>query len=245
MPYKMCVAPFCKNNSKNIKRLGTVVKFHYFPQDVELARQWVTFCRKDANWRPSKNGAICSEHFTANDYQLDQSLWINNHHNLRLLKITAVPSILKCNLILKHKKKKELEKERTHKTNAPSKPADDLEGECNEPSLINEEQLEEERTHKTSTPNNSPTRSESCVNIDHLFDPLESAPQRQLNEIQQVIKALESENENLVKVNLQLRLRLKEVENEHGELKVERERIKKELGNNDRSNLNNEAYSHI
>ncbi|XP_050100630.1 THAP domain-containing protein 6-like [Anopheles aquasalis] len=117
MPYRYCVAPFCKNNNNNIKRLGTVIKFHAFPQDVELTRQWVTFCRKDANWRPSKSGAICSEHFRAEDYQLHQSPLIKNYHYLRLLQPSAVPSILQCNNDLPLSTE-EIEEERILRINA-------------------------------------------------------------------------------------------------------------------------------
>ncbi|XP_050092424.1 THAP domain-containing protein 5-like [Anopheles aquasalis] len=238
MPYRTCEASFCKNNSTNVKKLNRLVTFHSFPQDYEQNRQWKTFCRQDANWRLSQCSTICSDHFKAEDYQLHQSPL--NRHSLRALKLTAIPSVA-CNQT-SHASMKQREKKRTLATNDPYKSEDDLENEFIEPSLLNEKQLEKEYTHKRKALCNSPTRSECSVNIDHLYDPLGNAQQSQLNEIQEEIKALESENQKLVKVNLQLRLRLKEIEGENDDLKAERERIQKALNNKGRSNLDHEAY---
>ncbi|XP_035784879.1 THAP domain-containing protein 5-like [Anopheles albimanus] len=225
MPYKSCAALLCNNNTRRIKQQHKHVLFHGFPPDCELTRQWITFCKQDPKWRPTKCHAICSEHFKAEDYQLDKSVWSNNRHYLRVLKSTAVPSV-EC-IQTSHIKKKHLEEDRTHKRNVLYKLATDTEIECSQTSPLNRKQPEEDST---------PADSELTVNIENLYDPLENAHQSKLNEAEEVIKALEAEQKKLIAVNVELRVRFDEIKDENDILKEESKRIKKELENNGRVN---------
>uniref|UniRef100_A0A182F698 Uncharacterized protein n=1 Tax=Anopheles albimanus TaxID=7167 RepID=A0A182F698_ANOAL len=95
MPYKSCSASFCKNNTLYCRKRKIEVLFHNFPPESELNKQWVKFCKPSERWRQSKNSVICSDHFNTEDYQMEISPSAKVHPNLKRLKLSAVPSVVK------------------------------------------------------------------------------------------------------------------------------------------------------
>ena len=67
--YKCSVAS-CKNNRYNVKKMGSKIYFHEFPECLATKQKWIVFCGKDNPWMPSPNNVVCSEHFVPSDYQL-------------------------------------------------------------------------------------------------------------------------------------------------------------------------------
>lgn len=69
MPHYCCV-PQCKSNSsaEDCKNLS----FQSFPKDPELAKKWTVSIKRDNKFKVSKYTRICSRHFKAEDYELQQ-----------------------------------------------------------------------------------------------------------------------------------------------------------------------------
>lgn len=68
--------------------------FHRFPVEENIRHKWIQFCKRSDSWIPEKNQILCSVHFGANDYQIENSSLLDNRNILRVLKPSAIPSLL-------------------------------------------------------------------------------------------------------------------------------------------------------
>ena len=88
-PGKRYVVMFCnKTNADG-------VSLHQFPADESLRRQWIAFVRtkrEHNSWTPS-SGHICSDHFSADDYEGFGAKVAGFSSKRLVLKKSAVPSI--------------------------------------------------------------------------------------------------------------------------------------------------------
>ncbi|KAG0444503.1 hypothetical protein HPB47_013727, partial [Ixodes persulcatus] len=84
-----CAAVGCTNRY----RRGCSVRFHHFPADPELSKQWVLAMRRD-KFVPNKHSVLCSEHFSVGAY--DDKVRLMNEMGMDVktarLKRDAVPS---------------------------------------------------------------------------------------------------------------------------------------------------------
>ena len=87
-PGKCCLVMFCnKTNADG-------VSLHQFPADESLGRQWIAFVRttrEPNSWTPG-SGHICSDHFSADDYE-GFGAKVAGFSSKLVLKKSAVPSI--------------------------------------------------------------------------------------------------------------------------------------------------------
>ena len=86
-----CNAFGCSNSDKHRK---DGVSFHRFPKDVELRKRWVNALRLVSlpeNFL--QTGRVCSEQFTADDFQRDLQAEMLGGRGRRQLKPGAVPSV--------------------------------------------------------------------------------------------------------------------------------------------------------
>ena len=87
-PGKRYVVMFCnKTNADG-------VSLHQFPADESVRRQWIAFVRtkrEPNSWTPG-SGHICSDHFSADDYELFGAK-VAGFSSKLVLKKSAVPSI--------------------------------------------------------------------------------------------------------------------------------------------------------
>ena len=87
-PGKRCVVMFCnKTNADG-------VSLHQFPADESVRRQWIAFVRtkrEPNSWTPG-SGHICSDHFSADDYE-GFGAKVAGFSSKLVLKKSAVPSI--------------------------------------------------------------------------------------------------------------------------------------------------------
>ena len=70
------------------------VSLHQFPADESVRRQWIAFVRtkrEPNSWTPG-SGHICSDHFSADDYELFGAK-VAGFSSKLVLKKSAVPSI--------------------------------------------------------------------------------------------------------------------------------------------------------
>uniref|UniRef100_A0A6E8VMH8 THAP-type domain-containing protein n=1 Tax=Anopheles coluzzii TaxID=1518534 RepID=A0A6E8VMH8_ANOCL len=88
-----CSVASCTFNRERVKSLQLDIIFHKFPTDPLLKQKWHEFCKQGPNWKPPKNGLVCSNHFTKDDYQMTRSPLLQANRLYRMLKINAVPSI--------------------------------------------------------------------------------------------------------------------------------------------------------
>uniref|UniRef100_A0A182JPY9 THAP-type domain-containing protein n=1 Tax=Anopheles christyi TaxID=43041 RepID=A0A182JPY9_9DIPT len=95
MPFSCCSASFCKNNRYNVNRRGLDITFHTFPPlNYQNVKQWIEFCKREADWIPNKHSVLCSAHFRDDDFQMNNCPIIKQGKRLRHLKVFAVPSIV-------------------------------------------------------------------------------------------------------------------------------------------------------
>lgn len=85
-----CAAFGCTNRSSR----DSGIRFHRFPTDAALAKQWIRAMRRK-NFTHSQHTFLCSEHFTDDDYQQNVSIMRKVGIPLKhtRLKPGAVPSV--------------------------------------------------------------------------------------------------------------------------------------------------------
>ncbi|XP_028666940.1 THAP domain-containing protein 5-like [Erpetoichthys calabaricus] len=82
---RYCAADCCQNRGGVSSKDNRKISFYPFPlQDKERLKNWVMNMKRE-NWVPSKHQYLCSDHFTADSFDIR---W-----GIRYLKHTAVPTI--------------------------------------------------------------------------------------------------------------------------------------------------------
>ncbi|KAL1488482.1 hypothetical protein ABEB36_014950 [Hypothenemus hampei] len=93
--FKMRCAIFgCNSNNRSKKNpLNTNVKFHRFPKDSNLIKQWLHATKRKDNIN-YKTAVVCSKHFLDSDYKVNLKHELLNYRPKRYrgLKDDAVPS---------------------------------------------------------------------------------------------------------------------------------------------------------
>ncbi|XP_050073025.1 zinc finger protein 208-like [Anopheles maculipalpis] len=114
MTNSTCAAGSCTYNRRNVRKLKLDIVFHTFPRDPVLRKKWIRFCRRESEWVPKSNEAICSTHFRKEDYQMANSplMLTPGPSSFRRLHLTAIPTIWKGKAIPIEKQKKMDEKAR-------------------------------------------------------------------------------------------------------------------------------------
>lgn len=96
MPGELCAVAVCNNSRVKTRELPSdrpKILYHRFPKNCELAKQWAHRCKRaDKSFNPVTS-SICSEHFTALDYERDLKAELLNITPKRVLKSDAIPSI--------------------------------------------------------------------------------------------------------------------------------------------------------
>ena len=84
-----CAIATCANHIKT-RVPGTV--FHRFPKDPTIQKCWIIKCCRQDGGNP-KFGCICSEHFSADDYERDLMGELLGLQRPKKLRKVAVPSL--------------------------------------------------------------------------------------------------------------------------------------------------------
>ncbi len=66
-------------------------RFHCFPKEKERLLQWKVACKRDDSFNPAK-ARVCTQHFQATDYEVDQRSQLMNQRLKLHLKRSAVPT---------------------------------------------------------------------------------------------------------------------------------------------------------
>lgn len=84
-----CVAAGCSNTPSER------ISLHKFPVDPKLREKWVKQVRRTrAQWTPTKNSVLCSEHFSEDSFEVDSAIAATfGISKKRRLKPDAVPTI--------------------------------------------------------------------------------------------------------------------------------------------------------
>ncbi|KAL1488773.1 hypothetical protein ABEB36_014572 [Hypothenemus hampei] len=89
-----CAIFGCNSNNRSKKNpLNTNVKFHRFPKDSNLIKQWLHATKRKDNIN-YKTAVVCSKHFLDSDYKVNLKHELLNYRPKRYrgLKDDAVPS---------------------------------------------------------------------------------------------------------------------------------------------------------
>ncbi|XP_065219890.1 uncharacterized protein LOC135845326 isoform X2 [Planococcus citri] len=65
-----CSVASCKNTGRTKTMIRPELKFHRFPKDPDMRREWVRKCGRKERFNPD-TGTVCSDHFIPEDYQRD------------------------------------------------------------------------------------------------------------------------------------------------------------------------------
>src|SRR5437899_12574242 len=84
-----CSVATCISNNRTTTR--TSIKYHQFPRDAALGKEWVLACRRKGELKID-TARVCSNHFKEDDYERDLAAELMGTAPKRKLKSTAVPS---------------------------------------------------------------------------------------------------------------------------------------------------------
>ena len=90
-----CCVGNCKKNNKHVSDRRHFLRFHYFPKDVKLQKQWIARINRRPQDINIATMRVCSEHFSDEDYEFSGYNRSKLCYTERMpipLKTTAIPN---------------------------------------------------------------------------------------------------------------------------------------------------------